>query len=148
MKKLVRKPECIDYPGNRYMTEDKELDIFNCVKIFSIFFVILGNTFFFLFKGPVRNIEAIQTWPHSYFFTFVLQADLQSDVFYWITAFVWSYRILKFQEASSMLEKNESIPTWKLIVGRYIRFAPQYLIMILVLWKIVPLFGGFGPRFY
>ena len=79
------------------------MHVFNCIKVISIFFVILGNTFFFIFKGPVRNAEAIQQWPHYFIFSFVIQADLQSDVFFWITGFVWSYRLLKFDQASKLL---------------------------------------------
>ena len=67
------------------------------------------------------------------------------DIFYWITAFVWSFLILKH------LLRNDGespIALWKIQLARYLRLAPQYYFMILFLWKIIAMFGGSGPRFY
>jgi hypothetical protein len=77
-------------PG-RHVKEDDELEIFNCIKVISMSLIVLGNTYFYVMTGPLQNIQVIDRWPKGKMFMFVLQADLQSDVFYWITAFCWSF---------------------------------------------------------
>lgn len=39
-------------------------------------------------------------------------------------------------------------PLWKYVVGRILRFTPLYFLMLLFVWKVVPVIGGNGPRFY
>jgi len=39
-------------------------------------------------------------------------------------------------------------PIWKIVLARAIRFFPMYFLMILFMWKVVPVLGGDGPRFY
>jgi hypothetical protein len=41
----------------KYAFEDQEFEILNSVKVFSIAVIVLGNTFYFIFNGPVRNLE-------------------------------------------------------------------------------------------
>jgi peptidoglycan/LPS O-acetylase OafA/YrhL len=64
------------------------------------------------------------------------------DVFYWITAFVWSFTILK------NIHKGQTLSIWKQVLGRYLRLAPLYYMMILYMWKYLSMKGGKGPRFY
>jgi len=39
-------------------------------------------------------------------------------------------------------------PIWKIVLARAVRFLPLYFSMILFMWKIIPVMGGNGPRFY
>lgn len=41
----------------KYAEEDQEFEIVNSIKVFSIAMIVLGNTFYFIFNGPVRNLE-------------------------------------------------------------------------------------------
>ena len=70
---------------------DQVLEVFNGIRVLCCAFVILGNTFFYILKGPLQNLEAAQQWIHSYFFAYVLSADLAVDVFFWMAAFLGSY---------------------------------------------------------
>jgi len=79
----------------KYAFEDQEFEILNSIKVFSIAMIVLGNTFYFIFNGPVRNLEDSSEWFDSTIFSFILMADLQSDIFFFITAFTWSYQMLK-----------------------------------------------------
>ena len=87
MERMMRK-------GN-YVDTDPELEILNFVKVWSMILIVLGNTHYYLMSGPLQNMQIIDHWPRYTMFMFVLQSDLQSDVFYWITAFTWSFTILK-----------------------------------------------------
>ena len=45
------------FKPHRYDKEDQELEIFNLVKLFAVGTIILGNTFFFVMNGPLRNLD-------------------------------------------------------------------------------------------
>lgn len=60
----------------------------------SLAFVILGNTFFYILKGPLKNLEIIENWMSQGLFTMVISADLIVDIFFWLTAFLSSYYML------------------------------------------------------
>lgn len=83
------------FSPSRFDKEDKELEIFNALKVYSIALIVFGNTFYYMFQGPLQNMKIIDSWPKGLMFILVLQSDLQVDVFYWITAFVWSFTLLK-----------------------------------------------------
>lgn len=64
------------FMAHKYSKEDSEFEILNFVKVFSIAMIVLGNTYFFILSGPVRNMEAKYSLMGSTTFTFVLAADL------------------------------------------------------------------------
>ena len=69
--------------------------MFNAIKLYCICIMILGNTYFRVLTGPLKNLEVVSQWVGNFFFIFILQADLLCDVFFWITGFVLSYTLLK-----------------------------------------------------
>lgn len=76
---------------------------------------------------------------------FVIQADLQCDVFYWITGFTMSFFMLK------KIHENEGF-WWahpaRIFFERVLRLLPLYFFMIFFLWYFLGVIGGSGPRFY
>ena len=82
MKNLVRP---------RAKQGDQELEVLNGVRVLCCALVIFGNTFFYILRGPLQNLEAAQQWIHTTFFAYVLTADLAVDVFFWLSAFLASY---------------------------------------------------------
>ena len=62
-------------PG-RHLSEDPELEIFNCIKVISIALIVLGNTYYYVLTGPLQNMSVIDRWPKGFMFIFVMQADL------------------------------------------------------------------------
>lgn len=133
------------FVSHKYAKEDCEFEVFNSLKVVLMAVIVVANTYYFIFSGPVRNLEAQQQWMESPFFIFILQADLQSDIFYFITAFTWSFQMLKtYQLCGGKFDH----PIWKIVLSRAIRFTPLYLMMILFMWKVIPIFGGSGPKFY
>lgn len=133
------------FSSRKYDKDDSELEIFNCLKVVSILFIVLGNTYFYILGGPIQNLEIVSQLFRTTFFMFVFQADIQCDVFYWITGFITGFTILK------QIRKNEG--TWwahpsRIFFGRVFRLLPLYFFMIFFLWKFINIFGGSGPRFY
>lgn len=42
-------------PG-RFINEDPELEIFNCIKVISMAIIVLGNTYYYVMTGPLQNM--------------------------------------------------------------------------------------------
>ena len=70
---------------------DQELEVFNGLRVISCIMIILGNSYFYTLRSPIQNIEVIQDWVQSSFFSIVISADLFADVFFWISAFLGTY---------------------------------------------------------
>jgi len=79
------------FSKNRYDPDEKEFEIFNALKVYGICIVVLGNTYYYILSGPIQNLEVISDWFKSKSFLIILGADLQCDMFYWITGFVGSF---------------------------------------------------------
>jgi hypothetical protein len=79
------------FSKNRYDADEKEFEIFNALKVYGICIVVLGNTYYYILSGPIQNLEVISAWFKSKSFLLILGADLQCDMFYWITGFVGSF---------------------------------------------------------
>ena len=71
-----------------------ELDALNGVRLIITCAVIFGNTYYFLLKGPLQNVEVIQEWMSDFLFSFVIETDLFADIFFWMSAFLGSYLLL------------------------------------------------------
>ena len=131
--------------SDKMYTRHKEFEIFNAIKVLSITLIVLGNTFYYMIRGPLQNLEVVGQWFESSIFMFVLQADLQADIFYWMTGFLMSFYILEKLHSNG---GNMWASTVRITFDRYLRLAPLYIFMIFFLWKFIGLFGGAGPRFY
>lgn len=70
------------------------MEVLNGIRVISCIFVILGQTYFYTLRGPIQNLEAIQDWVSSNFFSMVLSSDLIVDTFFWLSAFLASYQLL------------------------------------------------------
>ena len=46
------------FSSEKYAKEDSEFEVLNSIKVLSIALIVMGNTYFFIFNGPVRNLEA------------------------------------------------------------------------------------------
>jgi len=90
-------------------------------------------------SGPLQNLEIVYQTVSSFGFYIILQADLQASIFYFITAFVLSYTLLK------KMHRNDGV-LWvhpiRVFLERYFRLVPLYVFMIFFLWKFLGLLGG------
>jgi peptidoglycan/LPS O-acetylase OafA/YrhL len=124
---------------------DQELEVLNGVRFWCSVFVILGQTYLYTLTGPIQNLEAIQNWVESSFFSLVLTADLVVDTFFWLSAFLASYQLLV-----SMKLNGGRLPQSKcmLVLTRAVRLLPLYAFTLLFYWRFIVLFGGEGPMFF
>jgi hypothetical protein len=107
--------------------------------------VILGNTYFFMMKSPIQNLESLQLWMQSAYFNIIISADLFVDTFFWLGSFLASYQLLM---RMSINEGRLPSSKLKLVLGRMVRLLPLYFFTMIFFWRFVVLFGGQGPMFY
>ena len=119
------------FSDSRYTEEEKEFEIFNAFKVFSICLIVMGNTYFNALMGPIQNLEIVTKLFSSFEFLFVFQADLQCDVFFWITGFTMSFMWLKKIHANSGFWWTHPV---RIFFDRVFRLLPLYAFMIFFLW--------------
>jgi len=126
------------------LEDDRDLEAFNGIRVICLCAVILGNTYFYILKGPLQNIEVIQEWMEGIFFGLVIQAELIVDIFFWLSAFLASYFMLVHIHNNS-----GSLGSWpRIYIKRVVRILPAYAFTLFFFWKVLVLFGGDGPRFF
>ena len=63
----------------------------NGLRVICCIMIIMGNSFYYTLRSPIQNLEVVQDWLQSGFFSLVLSADLVTDIFFWLSAFLASY---------------------------------------------------------
>lgn len=118
--------------------DDEELSVLDGVRVLACVTVILGNSYFYMLKGPLQNMAVIQEWMSSFLFSVVLSAEHVVDIFFWLTAFLSTYLLLV-----------KPAPSWGwLYLNRVVRLLPLYAFTMFFFWKFLVLYGGDGPLFY
>lgn len=118
---------------------DEELEVLNFMRVMCCIMVILGNTYFYMMSSPIQNLETLQQWIGSRYFSFIISADLFVDVFFWLGAFLASYQLLM---RMSINEGRLPSSKLKLYLGRMARLWPLYIFTLLFFWRFMVLFGG------
>jgi len=75
----------------------------------------------------------------------VLSADLTVDVFFWLSAFLGSYKLLMLLKHN---DGNFPCSKRRLVLDRFIRLAPLYYATLFFFWQVMVLMGGAGPLFF
>ena len=131
---LVGKESRLDY--------DKNLHLWDGVKFFALFFVILGNVF--LLSGMSKNApNAIYFAQNSWWFLVVTMAPYALDTFLFVSGFIAAYQLI---------EQLKELPfglanLLKVYFRRWIRLWPTYVIIILFYWKVLPFLSS-GPTWF
>ena len=80
----------------------------------------------------------------DFLFGIVLSAEHVVDIFFWMTAFLGCYFMLK-----KLKDNNGMLGSWGMIyLNRLVRLLPLYMFAMFFFWKFLVLFGGAGPLFY
>ena len=44
---------------------DEELEVFNGLRVICCALIVLGNTYFYILRSPLQNLEAVEKWLKS-----------------------------------------------------------------------------------
>eukprot|EP00347_Sterkiella_histriomuscorum_P020301 403338330 len=133
--------------SSRSNLQHREFEVLNGIRVLALNSIILGNTFFYILKGPLQNMNEIQEFLTEFLFSFVLAADFVVDIFFWMTAFIVSYFML-VRLRDNLGNFGGLLATLKLIIDRAMRLLPAYIFALFFFWKFLVLFGGDGPMFF
>lgn len=122
---------------------DKELEILNGIRVFSISFVILGHTYLYSLRGPVSNPLEFLNWIEMFSFQIMLAAPYIVDVFFWLSGFLGCYLMLELLKKRN--GKNQ--PYLLIMLHRFLRLTPLYFGTMLFFWYVMASVGN-GPVFF
>jgi len=92
---------------------------------------------------PVTNPSAEARATRSLEFTFVRSAEYAVDTFFFMSAFLATWGILRQLEKRSLTVGSY----WSMMLARYLRLTPTYLLVVVVYWQVLPYVSN-GPNWY
>ena len=122
--------------------QDRNLQIWNGIKAFSISYVAFGHVF--LLGSTDKNVPAAIVFAQeSWWFLIVFGATYAVDMFFFISGFLAAY---------VLVEKLKAVPFGlvnliRVYLYRLTRLWPTYVFVILLFWKIAPFFAS-GPVWF
>ena len=122
---------------------DKNLELLNGLRVISMFWIILGHTYFYgmdtALLNPLVPIDFIQ----SFSFNLVSSAPYAVDIFFWLSGFLGVYIML----AAMKKKRGRMQPFYMIYLHRYLRIVPLYAVTMLFFWYLMSSVGS-GPIFF
>ena len=119
--------------------DEKDLRSFNGVRVLAMMWVMLAHVFWFGGKSPNMNPTAVIDLANNPYLSFIYNASYSVDVFFFLSAFLMAYLVLK-----SIKEKNGKLKLMQIYIHRIIRLYPLLIAAFLLYVYIIPPFGD-GP---
>jgi len=120
--------------------EEKELKIFNGLRVIVMGWIILGHVFFYTTYGYIQNIAEMVKLQTGFWYSYITNASFSVDIFFFLSAFLLTYLSLK------QLHASQKLPYAYLYIHRVLRLWPLYFAMTVIFCYIAPLYGD-GPAF-
>lgn len=122
---------------------DKNLDILNGIRVLSMFWIILGHSFFYTLRSSIVNPGVVFEFLQSFTFNFVISGAYAVDIFFWLSGFLGTYLLM-----AEMKKKNGKMqPFWLIYLHRFLRLVPLYMLTMLIYWFLMSI-AGTGPIFF
>ena len=122
---------------------DKNLELLNGLRVISMFWVILGHTYFYSLDSAVLN----PTIPFDLFrlfsFNIVSSGPYAVDIFFWLSGFLGVYLLL----VGMNKKRGKMQPFWMIYLHRFLRLIPMYVATLLFYWYLMSSVGS-GPIFF
>lgn len=115
------------------------LNIFNGIKTFAMFWVILSHQYFFNLQVVVNSLTFFSSLLHPYYL-FIQAGMLSVDIFLFLGGFF----------VASMIVKDKNFTLLKIpyiIFNRLLRFWPSYIVSLLIFCGVLEYLGS-GPYWF
>lgn len=131
----------INYNVGRLLSSTPgDFNALNGVRFLSMAWVIMGHTTL-MYAFPGKNPTAVASVLNSFTFAIIRGAEYAVDTFFLMSGLLASWGILTRFTSQTVRFKDYGM----LILGRYLRLTPVYLMVILLVWKVMP-YVGQGPN--
>jgi len=120
--------------------DDRELDLLEGFKVLSFFLATVGNTAYMFAKSALIDAITVLRLFQSPFVTAFIAALVGFEVFFFISAFLTSYRCFMIMEAKG--ECLSIVDILKIYARKWVRLAPCYYAMWLFLWGLTARIGS------
>lgn len=118
------------------------LDSLNGIRVISISWVILGHVAIqYLAYSVCSNVVKTPDYVEMFSSTIIYGAFFAVDVFFWLSAFLMSYLMLKEMNARGF--PGFFVP----VVHRFLRITPLFLFVTFLFWSLQKYLGS-GPVWY
>ena len=122
---------------------DKNLEILNGIRVLSMFWVILGHTYFYAMQSALANPLIPLTLFRMFSFNLVSAGPYAVDIFFWLSGFLGVYILL-----GTTKKKNGKMQNPLMIyLHRYLRLIPMYVLTLLFYWFVMSSVGT-GPIYF
>jgi len=116
---------------------DKNLDLFNGLRVISICWVVIGHSYESEVNTPTYNIDKMQKkLIHEWKYSFIKTGSLSVDLFFMIAGFFAAQTFYK------LLRQNQDKPLKTILMSylyRYIRLFPMLFSIVLIMSVVIPM---------
>lgn len=120
--------------------DNEELAFFDGIRVLAIIWIVYAQTFGYAQEAPVINPDGINKFIEEPSKAYIYNASLSVDVFFFLSAFLLTYLILK-------RSKGQGSCSLKVYIHRLIRYYPMMIIALLTFCFIIPVLG-YGPFYF
>jgi len=119
---------------------EQDLGFFDGIRVIAISWVIYGHSFYTALDQPMINPDAVSKLTVEFDKAFIYNGNLSVDVFFFLSAFLVSYVLLKKSRGWYKFD-------WMIYVHRVIRLYPLILFCLGFFCYVLPLLDN-GPIYY
>ena len=120
--------------------DDRELDVLEGFKFLSFLLATVGQTSYMLSKAALLDVFTVLRMFHGPVVAAFIAANLGFEVFFFISAFLTSYRCFMIMEAKGGC--LSVLDVLKIYARKWVRLAPVYYAMWLFLWGVTARLGS------
>lgn len=145
--------KCFSFYGNakklftasKITDENASTECLNGFRVLTMVWVILGHCYFYHLRSPNLNMNEWLVFLARFRNQLFVSCPLSVDSFLCLGGFLGAYLMLK-----EVKKRKGRLGFFKVMFHRYYRIVPMYFLIVIVGWKLLPLFtvgvGGFNYK--
>lgn len=121
------------FSTNKITDDIASTECLNGFRVLTMFWVILGHTFYYHLRAPVSNLKEWLVFLEEFWNQVFIACPLSVDSFLFLGGFLGAYLMLK-----EIRKRGGRINFLQVWIHRFYRIVPLYLLILAYGWKILP----------